>query len=96
MIASTYILEILEQAKIEPPQARAITRAIEEAEKNLAEDFKGVLNERLQACATKEDLATMEMRLIKWMMTFAVSQSIIVLGGVVFLLTRVPHIPYIK
>ncbi|MFH1066310.1 MAG: hypothetical protein V1746_00160 [bacterium] len=92
MLASTRILDILEQAQIEPPKAKAITRAFEEAEREIASDVKGVLEEKLQHFSTKEDIAVLrsdlialESRLIKWIVGVVVSQAIVLLGGAYFL-----------
>lgn len=52
MLATTHILDILEQAKIEPPKARAIARAFEEAEKNISDQTKTYIAE---TCISKKE-----------------------------------------
>ena len=78
MVSTLKIYEILEEAKIEDKQARAITRAIEQAlENNTAEQS--------QILATKEDvskvreelkiaLAEAKSEMVRWMFIFWLGQ----------------------
>jgi hypothetical protein len=68
------VYDILKEAQIPEPQARAITRAIQESEKTVATDFREVLSEKLEHFATKADLASLEARLMRWMFVFWVGQ----------------------
>lgn len=88
MIASTRILDILDQAHIEAPKARAIAKAFEEAEREIATDVKGVLEENLRHFATKADLAELKAELIKWTFGMLISQALVVLGGVFFIVSH--------
>jgi hypothetical protein len=77
-------LTILEAAQIDSPKARAIAESIELA---LGE------NESTQSrtLMTKEDGPRLETQMIKWMFGLLVSQAIVVLGGVWFMLS--PTLP---
>jgi hypothetical protein len=77
-------LTILEAVQIDSPKARAIAESIELA---LGE------NESTQSrtLMTKEDGARLETQMIKWMFGLLVSQAIVVLGGVWFMLS--PTLP---
>ena len=88
MASTSKVLDILEGAQIEPPRAWAIARAIEEAEKEIAQDVKDVLDERLRYFATKDDIADLERRLTTKMLTFGATCAGVILGGVYFMLTH--------
>ena len=88
MASTSKVLDILEGAQIEPPRARAIARAIEEAEKEIAQDVKDVLDERLRYFATKADIADLESRLTTKLLTYGLGSTGITLGGVYFLLAH--------
>jgi hypothetical protein len=83
MISTVKILSILEAAQIEVPKARAIAESIELAFR----ENEDVQSKRLM---TKEDGARLETQLIKWMFGLLVSQAVVVLGGVWFMLSHAP------
>jgi hypothetical protein len=80
MISTTRILSILEAAQVEMPKARAIAESIEVALRENNEDQSRLL-------MTKEDGLRLENQLIKWMFGLLISQAVLVLGGVWFMLS---------
>ncbi|MCX6936100.1 MAG: hypothetical protein NTZ01_07945 [Verrucomicrobia bacterium] len=77
-MSTTKILNILEGAKIEAGQARAIAESLEVAFREQEED----LTRRLM---TKHDGSEMKAEIIKWMFLFWVGQVIFTMGILKFM-----------
>lgn len=77
-MSTTKILNILEGAKIEASQARAIAESLEIAFREQEED----LTRRLM---TKHDGSEMKAEIIKWMFLFWVGQVIFTVGIMKFM-----------
>ena len=87
MVDSLKVYEILKAAQISEPQAKAIAHAIKDAEREIAQDVRGVLDERLVNLATKADLsdvrtemAEMKAELLRWMFIFWLGQVAATIG----------------
>ena len=80
VVDSLKVYEILTAAKISEPQARAIAHAIKQAESDVAQDVRGVLDERLKHLATKAELAEMKGELLRWMFIFWLGQVAATIG----------------
>ena len=74
------VYDILKEAQIPEPQARAIPRAIQESDQAVGIDLRGFLRETLEHFATKADLAHLEARLVRWMFIFWVGQMAATVG----------------
>ena len=74
------VYDILKEAQIPEPQARAITRAIQESDAVVATDLRGFLKETLGHFATKADLADLKAELMRWMFIFWVGQMASTVG----------------
>ncbi|MFZ5806540.1 MAG: hypothetical protein ACOY3I_04990 [Verrucomicrobiota bacterium] len=83
-VSSMDILDILVNAKIEEPKAKAIVKAIEIVEDQKEQSLREYMEKNLM---NKRDGLELENRLIKWFFGMLISQSIIVLGGVYFMVT---------
>jgi len=77
-VSTTKILNILEGAKIESGQARAIAESLEIAFRDQEED----LTRRLM---TKHDGSEMKAEIIKWMFLFWIGQVIFTVGIMKFM-----------
>jgi hypothetical protein len=101
MTDSLKVYDILKDANIPEPQARAITQAIRESDAVIALDVRSVLDERLKSVATKADLgqlraelktdmADLKSELMRWMFIFWAGQMAAMIGIVftVFKLSR--------
>ena len=77
---SLKVYEILKAAQISEPQAKAIAHAIKDAEREIAQDVRTVLDERLKILATKVELAELKSELLRWMFIFWLGQVVATIG----------------
>lgn len=106
MLATTRIIDILEEAKMEPSQAKAIARVIEESHFESKSDYRQEVDLRLKDVATKADVAVLktdiaelkaeimlvESRLIRWVVAMLISQALVLLGGMVFIISHASNL----
>ena len=76
MVDSLKIYEVL-KAHFPEPQARSMTHAIQQAEADIENDLRSVLEAQF---ATKADLANAKAELIRWMFVFWVGQVAVTVG----------------
>ncbi len=87
MVDSLKVYEISTAAKISELQAKVIAHAIKQAESDVAQDVRSVLDERLAHFATKADLgvlrtemAEMKAELLRGMFIFWLGQVVATIG----------------
>lgn len=73
MVDSLKIYELLKN-HFPPEQAKSVTEAIQQVEKQTDQDFRSFLTTALAPYATKVDLANLKAELIKWMFIFWIGQ----------------------
>lgn len=80
VVDSLKVYEILKAAQISEPQAKAIAHAIKQAESEIAQDVRTVLDERIKHLVTKADLAESKAELMRWMFIFWLGQAAATIG----------------
>jgi hypothetical protein len=89
MTDSLRVCDIL-KASLPESEARTVTLAIQQAESETSRDLKRAMDETwtraLQTFATKQEMAAMEVRLIRWMAAFWIGQTAVIIGTVVAVL----------
>lgn len=80
-------MRIQKAAQISEPRAKAIAHAIKDAEREIAQDVRSILDERLSIVATKADLADlgtemaeMKAELLRGMFIFWAGQVVATIG----------------
>lgn len=80
VVDSLKVYEILTAAQISEPPAKAIAHTIKQAESEITQDVRSVLDERLKHLATKADLAESKAELSRSMFIFWLGEAAATIG----------------